>query len=169
VAIIANTYQTYQAKGIREELSDVITNISPTETPFISNAGKGKVSNTFYEWQTDALASVDPTNKQIKKAGRKSEMAYQLAKKGAELKRDIETIALSNQAMVSGARRRRPQDRLGAGVHQDEHRHRRHGCRSGVHQPADAGSYRRYAARRGRVAAQDVLQKCWTQGASCRP
>jgi hypothetical protein len=58
VAIIANTYQTYQAKGIREELSDVITNISPTETPFISNAGKGKVSNTFYEWQTDALATV---------------------------------------------------------------------------------------------------------------
>ena len=33
MAIIANTFLTYSAIGMREDLSDVIDNISPTETP----------------------------------------------------------------------------------------------------------------------------------------
>tara|TARA_Y100000031_G_scaffold150328_1_gene189534 strand:+ start:172 stop:477 length:306 start_codon:yes stop_codon:yes gene_type:complete len=40
---------------IREDLADVIYNISPVETPFISNAGKGTATQTNHEWQTDAL------------------------------------------------------------------------------------------------------------------
>lgn len=47
-------------------------------------------------------AIVDGTTEAVNKAGRKSEMSYQIAKKGAELKRDIEAIALSNQAAVAG-------------------------------------------------------------------
>jgi len=50
-----NTFDSYDAVGIREDLSDVITNISPEETPFYSACKKTKATNTFHEWQTDAL------------------------------------------------------------------------------------------------------------------
>lgn len=54
---ITNTVVTANQKGIRESLSDIIYNISPMDTPFVSSIPKGKVTNTFFEWQTDALAS----------------------------------------------------------------------------------------------------------------
>lgn len=65
MAIIANTYKTYEQKGIREDLSDVIYNISPEDTPFISSIGRGKAENTFFEWQQDSLAAADNTNAQL--------------------------------------------------------------------------------------------------------
>ena len=57
MAIVANTFQTYTAIGNREDLSDIIYNISPTDTPFMSSIGKEKASGTLHEWQTDALAT----------------------------------------------------------------------------------------------------------------
>jgi hypothetical protein len=51
------TYQTYTAIGQREDLSDVIYNISPTSTPFMSSIGKTKATATYHEWQTDSLAA----------------------------------------------------------------------------------------------------------------
>lgn len=133
MAIISNTYTRYDAKGIREDLSNVIYNISPEETPMLANIPKETASNTYFEWQTDSLAaastsnavlegddiasftSVAPTDRLgnytqisrkdviisgtlevLDKAGRKSELSYQLAKKGAELKRDMEAILLHN-------------------------------------------------------------------------
>jgi hypothetical protein len=128
-----------EAKGIREDLTDVIYNISPTETPFMSNIGRTKCTGTLHEWQTDSLAAVDSSNQQLEgedydsgtlevgvatarptnyttisaktliisgthesvlKAGRKSEIAYQVAKKGKELKRDIEALLSGKQAPV---------------------------------------------------------------------
>jgi len=50
-----NTFDSYDAVGIREDLSDVIYDISPSETPFYSACAKGKATNTYHEWQTDAL------------------------------------------------------------------------------------------------------------------
>lgn len=129
MTIASNTFTTYTNVGIRESLSDVIYQISPEETPFISSVGKGSVPAVYNEWQNDALAAaaanaqlegddittfqavvpttrlgnycqisrklaiVSGTNDQIVKAGRKSEMAYQLAQRSAELKRDMEFIA----------------------------------------------------------------------------
>lgn len=59
-----NTFDSYDAKGIREDLEDVIYQISPEETPFYSACKKVKASNTLHEWQTDTLrASAD--NKHI--------------------------------------------------------------------------------------------------------
>lgn len=52
-----NTFDSYDAVGIREDLQDVIYDISPEETPFYSACKKVKASNTFHEWQTDALRS----------------------------------------------------------------------------------------------------------------
>ena len=51
----ANTFDTYDSVGIREDLSNVIHNISPEETPFYSKAAKKAAKNTLVEWQTDSL------------------------------------------------------------------------------------------------------------------
>jgi hypothetical protein len=137
MTIVANTFLTYNAKGIREDLANVIYSISPETTPFVSNVGKGSISNTAFDWQTDALAAaganaalegddttfaavtptvrlqnyaqisnknviISGTEEKVNKAGRKSELAYQIARRGAELKRDIEFIALNGQAAVAG-------------------------------------------------------------------
>ena len=53
----SNTFDSYDAKGIREDLENVIYDISPEETPFYSSAKKVSASNTFHEWQTDSLRS----------------------------------------------------------------------------------------------------------------
>ena len=52
------TLLTYDTYGKREDLSDIIYNISPTDTPFMSGVGKTKATNTKYEWQTDSLGAV---------------------------------------------------------------------------------------------------------------
>ena len=50
-------FRTYAAIGMREDLSDVIYNISPTDTPFMSTVGKTKATAVYHEWQTDSLAA----------------------------------------------------------------------------------------------------------------
>jgi hypothetical protein len=62
-------FKTYDATAIREDLSDVIYDISPTDTPFMSSiAGKGSVSNTLFEWQTEALAAAVINNYHVEGA-----------------------------------------------------------------------------------------------------
>lgn len=55
MAAPTNTYTSTAAVGNREDLTDIIDNITPTETPFYSMIGKGKASGTLHEWQTQAL------------------------------------------------------------------------------------------------------------------
>lgn len=63
--VIANTFQTFQAKGLRESLSNIIYNISPTDTVFMSNAGREGADAVLSEWQQDSLADADTSNAQI--------------------------------------------------------------------------------------------------------
>jgi hypothetical protein len=129
---LAHTFITDSAVGIREDLSDVISNIAPTMTPFITSAGMGpKAKQTRFDWQLDTLdsagtnafpegddvtfADIVPTSKvsnivqisrkaflvsdteeEVDKAGRKSEIAYQIAKAAKALKRDVEYVCLSS-------------------------------------------------------------------------
>lgn len=140
MSIVTNTFLTYSAIGNREDLSNIIYNISPTDTPFISNIGRESCNATLFEWQTDALNAATTTNAQLQgddvtsftavtptarvgnrtqisratvivsgtqdvvdKAGRKRELAYQLSKRSAELKRDMEAVLIqANQAGVTG-------------------------------------------------------------------
>lgn len=60
-----NTYDTYDAVGNREDLSDIIYDISPTDTPFLSAVPDGKATSTLHEWQTDALAAASSSNAHI--------------------------------------------------------------------------------------------------------
>ncbi len=64
------TYQTYTAIGQREDLSDVIYNISPTDTPFMSSIGKTKATAILHEWQTDSLAAASLSNAAVEGADR---------------------------------------------------------------------------------------------------
>jgi hypothetical protein len=58
MAVFTGTVHTYfRGDSKREELSDMIYNVDPEETPFISNVGKESVNSTYYEWLTDSLAS----------------------------------------------------------------------------------------------------------------
>ena len=134
-----NTFDTYDSVGEREDLSDVIYNISPTDTPFLSSAAKTSSTAVLHEWQTDALAAASTSNAVIEgdeatldavtattrlsnscqimdktvvisgtqeavdKAGRASELAYQIAKKAKELKRDMEAQITTNNAEVTGS------------------------------------------------------------------
>ena len=62
MALPTNTFATYEAIGNREDLSDVIYRIDPTDTPFISGIEREKATAVNHEWQTQALASVNTSN-----------------------------------------------------------------------------------------------------------
>ena len=57
-----NLYDSYDSKGNREDLYDIIFNISPTETPLFQMAGRSRATNPMHEWQTDSLASASTSN-----------------------------------------------------------------------------------------------------------
>lgn len=132
-------YETYNQVGIREDLADIIYDISPMDTYFFTNADRLKATNTRHDWQTDVLASpngdnayieaddfsgqaitattklgnicqisrkdvvVSRTANKVNTAGRKQELAYQLMRKGKEIKRDIETACVQNKAATLGS------------------------------------------------------------------
>jgi len=132
-----NTFDSYDAVGIREDLENVIYDVSPEETPFYTTCKKVTATNTYHEWQTDALRAsganahiegdattaeartattrlgnycqifknavvVPDTDKGLDKAGRASEMAYQVLKIAKEQKLDIEKALFDNNAQVAG-------------------------------------------------------------------
>lgn len=117
-------------------MSNVITNIDPTKTPFLSSIKTESVDNTLYEWQEDHLdapamnaqpegaaapqadyqptvmrnnrtqiltkaVQVSGTADRVATYGRKKELGYQLAKKGQEIKRDLETSLIGTGQIAS--------------------------------------------------------------------
>ena len=139
MSVPANTLQTYQSSYNAEDVSNIIMNISPIDTPLLTMAKKGTAEATYTEWPVESLSAVNSANatiegddatidasttpsrvgnytqilqktvsvtttqNAIKKYGAKNEFARQKAKKGKELKRDIETTFFLNQARVVGA------------------------------------------------------------------
>jgi hypothetical protein len=53
------------AAGNREDLQDAIYNVSPEETPFLTAAKRMKATNTYHEWQVDALAAATAGNAKL--------------------------------------------------------------------------------------------------------
>jgi hypothetical protein len=127
VAKVTNAFDTYTASANREDLSDIIYNIDPFDTPIMTAAGRRNVSNVVYDWQTESLPAVDNTGDlegfelsraagvatvrqsgvaQIKHkdatvtgtqeagnpAGKRKEMAHQMALQSKALKRDCESV-----------------------------------------------------------------------------
>jgi len=205
MAIITNAFLTFSAIGNREDLSNTITNISPEDTPFMSNGGKDKANATLFEWQTDALATaaanaqlqgddlvttveavtptarignrtmisrktvlVSGTQDAVDKAGRKSELAYQLAKKSAELKRDMEVNLIGlNLAGVTGNSTTAPVTATFSAFIKTNVDMNTDGVNptytSGVpNLPRTDGTNTRTFTE---TILKNVLQKCWTSGA----
>lgn len=138
MALPSDTHTTFAAVGNREDLSEIIYDISPAETPFLSAIPKSKATGTKHEWQihsltaasssnfvlegddattdastvttrvynyraiSDKVARVTGTQEAVNKAGRKSEMAFQMEARMKELKRDVESALLENNASVAG-------------------------------------------------------------------
>jgi hypothetical protein len=132
-------YTSYDQIGKAEDVSSVITDITPTKTPFLSSLGDDKVTARSFDWQEDALRAVQvnaqlegftasdatltattlrtnytqilektikvsTTSDVIKTHGRAKETAYQLARAGEEVKRDLENAMVGiAQAAVAGA------------------------------------------------------------------
>jgi len=133
------SFTSYDVVGKKEDISDIITMISPTKTPFTTLVGEEKVWNTLFQWQEDSLASpntsnafvdgfvasdaapvatvmrnnytqilsktvnVAATTDAVSRYGRAKEIAYQLGKYSAEVKRDLEAIMLSGQTAAAGS------------------------------------------------------------------
>ena len=137
MAAPAETFNTYVAVGNREDLTDAIYNIAPTDTPMTSSIARVKASAVKHEWQIDELAAathqgyiegddatgdtreptvrldnqtqifrkvvvVSRTQRVVQSAGRRDEYAYQLARRGKELKRNIEFSMLGFHAKAAG-------------------------------------------------------------------
>ena len=137
MAVPSNTVTSHSAIGNREDLVDAIYDISPMDTPFLSEADKNNATAVYHEWQTDALeaaasnrqiegddatantfvastrvgnycqisrktVSVSGTQRKVDTAGRADEKAYQIAKRGREIKRDMEYSLTRNQASSAG-------------------------------------------------------------------
>lgn len=51
------TYTTYDQVGKKEDVSDIITDITPTDTPFFSMIRSEKVSARTFSWLEDSLAA----------------------------------------------------------------------------------------------------------------
>ncbi len=64
MGVPTDTRETFSAVGIREDLSNIIYNLSPMDTPFLNGVGKGSCDNTTFEWQTDELKTTS-ANRQI--------------------------------------------------------------------------------------------------------
>ena len=47
----------YSTAGAREDILDLITNVSPSDTPFLSRLGTAKAGGTYHEWLTDTINS----------------------------------------------------------------------------------------------------------------
>lgn len=56
------TLTSYDLNGKKLSFANWISNLSPTDTPFVSMVGKEAVQQTLFQWQTDTLAKADPTN-----------------------------------------------------------------------------------------------------------
>jgi len=65
MSLPTNTLATYEAIGNREDLTDVIYRIDPTDTPFLSGSEKATASAVKHEWQIQALATALTTNAQL--------------------------------------------------------------------------------------------------------
>ena len=65
MGVPANTLQTYQSSNNAEDVSDVIMNVSPFDTPLLTMAKKGTAEATYTEWPIESLSAVDNSNANI--------------------------------------------------------------------------------------------------------
>ncbi len=65
MAKVTNAFTTYAAPANREDLSEIINNIDPFDTPIYSALGKRRAANRSFDWQTESLSAVNANNARI--------------------------------------------------------------------------------------------------------
>lgn len=197
MALPTDTFTTYDSIGTREDLSDVIYNVDPTDTPFITSIPRTKATAALHEWQTDVLApasdanavlegddatttAVTPTVRESNtcqisdkvprvtgsqqafvQAGRKDELAYQIVKMAKELRRDMESALLSNNAEVAGnATTARVLGGIEAWYETNESRGATGSSGGRGNTAATDGTQRAFTE----PLLQDVIKQCWDSG-----
>jgi len=65
MTVPTNSLQTYQSSNNAEDVSDVIMNVSPFDTPLLTMMGTGVAEATYTEWPIESLAAVDTANARI--------------------------------------------------------------------------------------------------------
>jgi len=93
MAVLTDVMETYDASAIKEDISSVIFNLDPDETPVLSNAGRRDVHNTLFQWQTESLPTSASTNKHIEGA--------KILEVDAELDAGTATTLLNNYTQIS--------------------------------------------------------------------
>ena len=111
---------------------------------------------------SDKTVTISGTEEVVNKAGRKSEIAYQIAKKGKELKRDMEAVLTTNQAQVAGnSTTARKLGSLGSWIATNDV------LGSGGASPTGDGTDARTDGTQRaftETLLKSVIQSCWTEG-----
>ena len=101
MAVTANTNETYDVTTIREDLSDALASITPTETIFMSSIGTRNVDNTYFEWsEVDLAAAAD--NRQIEgDVGLSNSAPTNAVRKGnyTQISAKVVEVSSTNQAV----------------------------------------------------------------------
>ena len=101
MAVTANTNETYDVSTIREDLSDALASITPTETIFMSTIGTRNVDNTYFEWSEVDLAAAG-SNRQIEgDVGLSNSAPTNAVRKGnyTQISAKVVEVSSTNQAV----------------------------------------------------------------------
>lgn len=103
-----NTFDTYDAEGIREDLKDVIYRVDPTDTPFMTGAPKMTANQTLVEWQTQALAAAVDTNAVIEGDDATNDAATATVKLNnqTQISDKVAVTSGTNQSVIAAGRSR---------------------------------------------------------------
>jgi hypothetical protein len=65
MAVPTNTLQTYQSNNNAENVTEIVMNIDPIETPLLTMAKKTTAEATYTQWPIESLSAVDTNNANI--------------------------------------------------------------------------------------------------------
>lgn len=65
MAVPANTLQTYQSTNNAENVTEIVMNIDPIDTPFLTLAKRTTAEATYTQWPIESLSAVDTNNANI--------------------------------------------------------------------------------------------------------
>ena len=106
MALPTNTFSTYAAIGNREDLSDVVYRIDPTETPFLSGIARETATAVNHEWQTQALAAASGSNAQLEGDDISADAATPTVRLGniCQISRKSAQVTGTQQAVIHAGR-----------------------------------------------------------------
>jgi hypothetical protein len=106
MALPTNTFTTYSAVGNREDLSDMIYRIDPTDTPFMTGIEKTKATAVNHEWQTQALAAANTANAQLEGDDAAADATTPTVRLGnvAQISRKVPFVSGTQQAVEHAGR-----------------------------------------------------------------